>query len=142
MELLSFLSKTDNITDFLLARRYGVKGGNMEEHISEEDVSEKIRKEIAKETTEETTKKSDASAAFTQGLEVLLERIEEQMTAMQKLKNQVEEILGVTPAVMAVCEPQSAYSCTVQKETTLMADYILDENGRIANIQFNLVKKM
>lgn len=110
----------------------------MEEHIFEEDVSEKIRKEA----TKEKTKKKDTFAASPQGLEVLLKRIEEQMNAMQKLKNQVEDVLGLTPTAMTVCEPESVYSCAAQKETTLMADYILDDHGRITNIQFNLVKKM
>ena len=91
--------------------------------------------------SEEETKDGEVYAC-TDGLEVLLRRVEEQMSVMADLKNQLEETLGIVPAPATVCEPKGAYHAKVQKETTLMADYILDENGKITNVQFNLVKRM
>ena len=93
-----------------------------------------MEKEMIEEAKEEDDRSSD------EGLKLLLERVEEQMNVMTDLKNRLEQMMGY--AQMTVCEPKSAYQADPQKESTLMADYILDENGRVTNIQFNLVKRL
>ena len=93
-----------------------------------------MEKEMIEEAKEEDDRGSD------EGLKLLLERVEEQMNVMTDLKNRLEQMMGYTR--MTVCEPKSTYQADPQKESTLMADYILDENGRVTNIQFNLVKRL
>ena len=77
---------------------------------------------------------------------VILKRIEKKVNAISERVNRLEGVLR--HAAVPVCEPPSAYQAEVRevqevpKETNLMADYILDEDGRVTNIQFNLVKKL
>ena len=92
------------------------------------------------EKFDEDVTRDEKDRPSAEGLELLLERVEEQMNAMTDLKRRLEQMLGTVQ--MTVCEPGSGYRTDMQKETTLMADYILDENGRVTNIQFNLVKKL
>lgn len=79
-------------------------------------------------------------------VDVILKRIEKKVNAISERVIRLERVLK--NAAVPVCEPPSAYQAEVrevqevQKETNLMADYILDEAGRVTNIQFNLVKKL
>lgn len=74
-------------------------------------------------------------------LELFFYQFEEYLQTGTALKAQLERLLeNDKPAV--VREPVGNYHTTKQSDLTLMPDYHIDDNGKITDVEFTVVKQV